>query len=225
MKVQCDQRGVIYVETLVAFLPIFVFFLGALQVADESAAHLIVKHASTAAARAAVVVLPDDGAYYGDPDNQLINQFSGVRRLDVERAADTILAASPRLAVGGPNVTLDQPAYRPQQDLTATVRAHYACFISLFCPNGIDMGAETRLVYQGARYEYEFNPGFVEGVGSRILRATTQRSIDTGADPRAAGTVPEAGSNGVGEDSGGQASGTRPPSEGQASPGRSTPGR
>jgi Flp pilus assembly protein TadG len=99
-----DQRGVVYVETLIAFLPVFLFFLGTLQIADLSAAHIIVRHAATVAARAAVVVMPDDGRHYNDENNELIHAYEGARRADIEHAADIILGANPRLDRAAANV-------------------------------------------------------------------------------------------------------------------------
>ncbi|MCS6799546.1 MAG: pilus assembly protein [Myxococcota bacterium] len=67
-----DARGAAYVEFLIAFIPLFVMFLGMLQAAMMYAAQLVVQHAANRAARAAVVVLPDDPARYdGDPVNQI----------------------------------------------------------------------------------------------------------------------------------------------------------
>lgn len=101
-----DQRGVVYLETLVAFVPVFLFFLATLQIADAGAAQLIVKHAATVAARAAVVVLPDDGVYYNDKDNAQLHQFTGLRRDDIEHAADLVLGANARLDGAGDNVAI-----------------------------------------------------------------------------------------------------------------------
>jgi|GEM_PF-5338389 len=110
-----DQRGVVYLETLVAFLPVFLFFLATLQIADLSAAHIIVRHAATVAARAAVVVLPDDGRYYNDEDNEKLHAFDGLRRQDIEYAADLILRANPRLDNAPLNVVVgfQSPPTRP----------------------------------------------------------------------------------------------------------------
>lgn len=117
-----DQRGVVYLETLIAFVPVFFFFLGTLQIADAGAAHLIVKHAATVAARAAVVVLPDDGVYYNDKDNAQLHQFAGLRRDDIESAADRILGANARLDDSGDNVSIAfsaQPIPTPTQETAA----------------------------------------------------------------------------------------------------------
>jgi hypothetical protein len=148
-----DARGVVYLETLVAFMPVFMFFLGTLQLADLSVAHLIVQHASSTAARAAVVVLPDDGAYYEDHENSQVHQYTGLRRADVELAADLVMQASPRLSLT--SVELDKQSYTQRDDLTATVKARYQCLIATFCGAGIALESKSQLVYQGAQFIYE----------------------------------------------------------------------
>ncbi len=60
-----DVRGAMYVEFLLAFIPFFLMFLGMMQVALLHVGNMVVHHAATVAARAAVVVLPDDPARYG----------------------------------------------------------------------------------------------------------------------------------------------------------------
>ena len=72
-----DTRGAIYIEFLIAFIPLFVFFMSMVQLSFLRAAHLVNRHAAVVAARAAIVVLPDDPAQYGgsrvesavDPDS------------------------------------------------------------------------------------------------------------------------------------------------------------
>lgn len=59
-----DERGVVMLEFLLAFLPIFVLFLGLLQLALLEVADLVVRHAAVAGARSASVVLYDDPQYY-----------------------------------------------------------------------------------------------------------------------------------------------------------------
>ena len=64
--------GAVYVEFLVAFPIMLMFFLGLTQLGLIYAADVAVEHAATRAARAAVVVLPDDPERYrGDPQNTL----------------------------------------------------------------------------------------------------------------------------------------------------------
>jgi hypothetical protein len=52
--------GVVFVEVLIAIIPVMVFFFGLLQLAMLYTARLVVTHAATRAARSAVVVLEDN---------------------------------------------------------------------------------------------------------------------------------------------------------------------
>jgi hypothetical protein len=61
-----DQSGVVYVEFLIVFVPIFVFFLVIMQFALLFVSDLGVRHAASAATRSAIVVLDDDPARYGN---------------------------------------------------------------------------------------------------------------------------------------------------------------
>jgi hypothetical protein len=69
-----DERGVAYVEFLLAFIPFFTMFLGMMQMALYFSAGLLVRHAASTAARAAVVVLPDDPQYYDDEEVNRIDE-------------------------------------------------------------------------------------------------------------------------------------------------------
>ncbi|MDX2051706.1 MAG: hypothetical protein SFV15_04890 [Polyangiaceae bacterium] len=60
------DRGVVYVEMLVAFVPVFIFFLCILQLALIAAGKLVVRHSAILGARSAIVVLEDDPKYYGN---------------------------------------------------------------------------------------------------------------------------------------------------------------
>lgn len=60
-----DKRGVVFLEFLIAFVPMWTFFLCVLQLAFIAQANLMVKHSADSAARSAVVVLPDDPNEYG----------------------------------------------------------------------------------------------------------------------------------------------------------------
>jgi TadE-like protein len=60
---ELDDRGAVYVEFLIVFMPVFLLFLGICQAALIGAARFVVQHAANRAARSAVVVLessPDD---------------------------------------------------------------------------------------------------------------------------------------------------------------------
>jgi len=58
------QEGAAYVEFLIAFVPLFIMFLGMIQMSLMYAGDLVVQHAASRAARAAVVVIDDDPARY-----------------------------------------------------------------------------------------------------------------------------------------------------------------
>jgi len=60
-----DARGVVYVEFLLAFIPLFLLFLGICQLVFLTAARVVVSHAAVAAARSAIVVLEDQADDYG----------------------------------------------------------------------------------------------------------------------------------------------------------------
>jgi len=59
------SRGVVYVEFLIAFVPVFLLFLGVCQLVLLTAARLIVSHAAATAVRSAIVVLEDPTDDYG----------------------------------------------------------------------------------------------------------------------------------------------------------------
>jgi hypothetical protein len=67
-----DARGTVMVETLIAFMPLFLLFLGTVQYALLAAAQLVVQHAAVAGVRAAVVVLEDEPAEYEDTPLRVI---------------------------------------------------------------------------------------------------------------------------------------------------------
>lgn len=60
-----DERGAVYVEFLLAFLPIFLMFLAICQVSFLVVGRLVVSHAALCGARSAIVVLEDDPQMYG----------------------------------------------------------------------------------------------------------------------------------------------------------------
>lgn len=79
-----DRRGAVYVEFLIAFLPMFVLFLSLVQLTLIEMADLVAKHAAVCAARAAIVVLGDDPKNYGGVD---VEQAEGDRLADIKLAA------------------------------------------------------------------------------------------------------------------------------------------
>jgi len=72
-----DTRGAIYVEVLVAIIPVMIFFFGLLQLAMFYSARLIVRHAAWRAVRTAVVVLDDDPERYEGQERRMIYAEDG----------------------------------------------------------------------------------------------------------------------------------------------------
>ena len=68
-----DRRGVVFVEFLIAFLPVYTFFLCLIQLALLFAVRLVTEHAAVDAARAAAVVIGDDPRRY---DHEGINRLT-----------------------------------------------------------------------------------------------------------------------------------------------------
>ena len=92
-----DKRGAIYVEFLIAFLPIFVFFLCMLQLSLLFAAKLMVEHATVQGARAAAVVFGDEPTPYGETTSET-NKMTQKRRRAVR---DAVLISMAPLILDG----------------------------------------------------------------------------------------------------------------------------
>lgn len=60
-----DARGAVYVEFVLVVVPVVLLFMVTVQLALIASAQLVVQHAATRAARAAIVVLEDDPGRYG----------------------------------------------------------------------------------------------------------------------------------------------------------------
>ncbi|AKF11656.1 TadE/TadG family type IV pilus assembly protein [Sandaracinus amylolyticus] len=76
-KLARDTRGAAYVEFLISFIPVFLMFLGMVQMGLMFVGGLAVQRAASAAARAAIVVLDDDPQYYGGEGRMQIGGGSG----------------------------------------------------------------------------------------------------------------------------------------------------
>lgn len=145
-----DVQGAVFVEVLIAYLPVVFVFLGTWQLVELWAAHLLLERAASAAARAAAVVLPDDPARYAGERDKL---------LDVELAAASVLAVSPHFSSDF-SVETDLSATETNRSapITVTVRARFHCFAawaSIVCGgDSIELSAKGRTAYHGASYLY-----------------------------------------------------------------------
>jgi hypothetical protein len=90
-----DSRGVVMLEFLIAFVPVFALFLGSVQLALLAAAQLVVQHAAICGARSASVVIDDDPRFYAAPRNQLwtAGGADGPRLTAIRRAVHAPLVA------------------------------------------------------------------------------------------------------------------------------------
>ena len=70
-----SERGVVYLEFLVVFVPIWTFGLCVFQLLLIAQADLVVRQSAEAAARSAAVVLADDPAEYGGEPERSVARF------------------------------------------------------------------------------------------------------------------------------------------------------
>lgn len=96
-----SERGAVFVEFLIAFIPVLTFFLCLLQLALLYAVRLVAEHAAINAARAAAVVIGDEPKRYSnEPINQL--RVGGARYKAIRDAA--LISLAPLILDG----TVDQ---------------------------------------------------------------------------------------------------------------------
>lgn len=77
-RLSADRRGIVYVEFVIVFFPVFLMFLAIVQLSFFYAAKLTVQHAAYMGARSAIVVLDDDPKHYeGAPRNCLEGSGDG----------------------------------------------------------------------------------------------------------------------------------------------------
>ncbi len=178
-------RGAVFVEKLIVYAPLMLLFFMGFQLAEMSAAELVVRRAASAAARAAIVVLPDDPAYY---DGEAVHLYEGHRRDDIQLAAAMVLSAAPQLD-GDFAVTVGPPPSPPAfGTLDVTVDAIFHCGIPLMC--GMDrtqkLSATIQHAYHHAEYEYDVLSSPVGGTteslsnGTPAIGTTVQAVVNAG---------------------------------------------
>jgi hypothetical protein len=175
-------EGAIFVEFLIAFLPVYVFFLCLLQLGLLFTVKLLTEHAAVSAARAAAVVLADDPKHYAQTQPHELREPKAFRqanpRVSAVRSA-AVLALLP-LILNGSVQTLDvlfPPAEEPggveqgkvkltpmgDQEVSKVrvrIEATVLCRISfanwLLCSPRLTapVSAEAIYPYQGAYYDY-----------------------------------------------------------------------
>ncbi len=163
-KLLRDRRGAVYVEFLVAFLPLFIFFECLVQLSGMFTAKLVVQHAAVTATRAAVVVLHDDPAYYG---NEPTGSASGQRLEAIELAAAIPMRAVRSIVdyevtfPSQPGGSTSRTDFGRDDLVRVQVKAQYRCQVPIasrmvcdFVTSTRELTGEAALPNQGADYEY-----------------------------------------------------------------------
>lgn len=181
-RIFVDVRGAVYVELLVAFLPVLFFFLSLLQLSLLFSSKLLIDHSAAQGARAAAVVFGDEpGPYREGPED--VNGLTSGRRRAVRDAVLVSLAplvldgSISRVSVAFPPG--DAPGGKDQAEgsklapmtrsgprmVRVRVEVEVVCKIALanliLCRAGpgarrvTTASAEAIYPYQGAAYAYE----------------------------------------------------------------------
>jgi hypothetical protein len=156
MKILRDTTGAIFVEHMIAFLPVIYLFLVTWQLIELQVADLCVRRAANAAVRAAIVVLPDDPNSFGRDSG--INTYTGLRQRYVQLAAELILQATPNIE---DDVTVELTGnFSEHNPITAEVRANFRCvagWVNIVCGlrQSRQLVARSTHVYQGAGFDYD----------------------------------------------------------------------
>ncbi|APS00523.1 pilus assembly protein [Pajaroellobacter abortibovis] len=157
------SEGGVYVEFLIAFLPFLCFFSGLVQLAFVQAIQLIVVHMAAIGARSAIVILPDDPAWYG---HEPLNSVSTNRLKEITYAIKTPIWFSfdpnPNVRVTfptSPGSSATRNQFGPHDLVRIRVDYRYPCNIpigkDIACPGGIrTISAEAALPNQGANFIY-----------------------------------------------------------------------
>jgi hypothetical protein len=164
MRFARDNGGAVYVEFLVAFLPLLVFFECLIQFSGLVAAKLVVQHAAMTATRAAIVVLYDDPKYYNDEE---VGKTTGKRREAIRLAAAMPMRSVKSIVAFDINFPSqagesdDRDQYGRDELVRVRVTATYRCqvpFASRLVCNWLtgmrELHGEAALPNQGADYEY-----------------------------------------------------------------------
>ena len=177
-----DRRGAVFVEFLIAFLPVYIFFLSLLQLTILFSARLVTEHAAVHAARAAAVIVGDDPARYGgEAAHQLApgsERSKAIRKAVILTLAPLILTGlaqevevvfpEPDASWGPPQV--DTASYSAMEGTTVDkvrvrVEVDVVCRIGfanqIVCPHtsagvgGVLSNTRTKLVRAEAMYPYQ----------------------------------------------------------------------
>jgi hypothetical protein len=154
-----EQRGAVFIETLMVYLPVAFFFVLTWQVGELAAGDLVLTRAAAAASREAIVVLADDPRFYAG--EAVLDTHGERRRAAIEAVARRVLSASPEFDPNSLELELELVAGAEADVLLldTRVRADFRCMGSLaFVVCGASgrrtSSATARNVVHPARYEY-----------------------------------------------------------------------
>lgn len=153
-----DARGVVYVEFLLAFFPLFLLFLGICQLALLASARLVVQHAAQAAVRSAVVILDEDPEAFGGAARGDLSEGRA------ETSAETVLFG------------LGLPVARTEQALQAESAPSggiFSAVAQVMAPVGKRQGGARMAAIRAAAYlpllALSPRPGALQGPGAQSL--------------------------------------------------------
>lgn len=172
--------GAVYVEFLIAFLPVLTMFLGLMQLAFLFAVRIAVEHAAVNAARTAAVVIGDDEKRYKSEARDQVarggERYAAIRRSAILSLAPFILddtlslveiSFPPNGIPGGD--PKDNGAYKalnmnePIDKVRVRVEARAACKIMIanriacgqWWENIATLGRPSKLLYAEAMFPYQ----------------------------------------------------------------------
>jgi hypothetical protein len=159
VSVMREERGVIFIEAVMVYLPVAFFFFLTWQIGELAAADLVLTRAAAAASRQAVVVLADDPRFYAG--EAVLDTQGDRRRAAIEAVARRVLSAAPEFDLTSLELELELVggAEADVLLLDTRVRADFRCMGSLaFIVCGVSgrrtSSATARNVVHAARYEY-----------------------------------------------------------------------
>jgi hypothetical protein len=151
-----DERGSTYLETLIALPVIFAAFVTLTMFGRLAVGHVIAQRAASAGVRAAVVILPDDPAYYGQ-------EGAATKEECITEAVRRVLMAYPMFRLNDTKVEItgSKSEWAPT---TVKVFANFDChsfigsnrfFATMLCGSGRIATFETTatLAYQAGPLE------------------------------------------------------------------------
>jgi hypothetical protein len=162
-----DARGVVLVEFMIAFGPLLLVFLAAVQLALIGVAELVVCHAAVAGVRAAIVVLDDDPRFYaGEPRGSIGPAPDAPRMAAIRRAVAARMAAIPRgdtvvtLPIAPLASTFFERRVEPSDTLTLRVVHRFGCHVpiasALLCERAEHGRASIRVLHAEATLPAQF---------------------------------------------------------------------